>query len=223
MTRPRPAAERFVASLPPEVQERIDPLFSPLIRIEPTGADALLSYKEGAIFTSANGVLHGPTGAGRPAFCIGTTTTQAATDHGWTAQAVGPDARSLCAALVTNPPDAPLVHLRGRHTRGDVAATLTRSGLQVREVAVYDQVLCPLTQQAKSALKGEQSVIVPLFSPRTARQFAKEAGRATSCHVIALSPAVAEAAGGADVVVDTPDADAMRSAVQTAVAERASG
>ena len=59
-------------------------------------------------------------------------------------------------------------------------------------VNAADDILA-LSEEAQRLLEGDQPVIVPLFSPRIAGQFAREARRLTQAHVLAISPAVAEA------------------------------
>lgn len=219
MTRPFAAAQRFVNEMPAELRARIVPLFSPLLEIVPMHDAATIAANTATIFTSSNGVAYGPEGAGRTAFCVGAATTERAIARGWAAQMVGQDAEALVNVLATTPATKPLVHIRGWHTRGDIAARLRRSGHSVEEVIAYDQVLQPLNEQARRALAGDQTVIVPLFSPRTATQFAKEVQQTTSLHVVALSSAVAAAAHPAEVnvIAARPDAHAMYDAIRQTV------
>lgn len=213
MTRPLGASQRFVAQLPPDVQARLVPVYSPLLRIAPLNAVVAMSSKDAAIFSSVNGVDAAPDGAGRKAYCIGKATTAAATLRGWEATQCGVDAQSLVATLLAAPPAQRLFHLSGRHTRGDIAGHLTQAGLTVERVVVYDQHLCDLTPEAIQAIDREKRVLVPLFSPRTAAQFVSVAPRTISIHIVALSQAVADATGGAAfagmTIAQRPDATAM--------------
>lgn len=220
MTRPQAAALRFVEEMPAPLRAKIVPLFSPLLEIVPSGGGPELGREDGAIFTSRNGVAHGPAGQGRMAYCIGQATTAAARDRGWDAQVMGKDADTLVQGVSRIAGDKRLVHFRGMHTRGGIAARLGSAGCAVREAVVYDQRLLTLSQEAREVLMGASLTIVPLFSPRTAMQFANQAPRPTCCHVIALSPAVADAAAplAVDQVCDQPDAAAMYDAVAQAVA-----
>ncbi|MEL6466349.1 MAG: uroporphyrinogen-III synthase [Pseudomonadota bacterium] len=219
MTRPRAAAERFVDAMPRHLRAQVTPLFSPLLEIVPVGSSDTVAPHEVAIFTSSNGVAHAPEGGGQTAYCVGSSTADYARSRGWVAEETGRDAADLIVYLTKLPPGAPLVHLRGRHARGDVAGHLGSVGHSVREIVVYDQSLRPLSEAALEALASEQPVIVPLFSPRTARQFANCMTRATSLRVVALSPAVAKASPSADVdfVAARPDAQAMYDAISLAI------
>ena len=220
MTRPRTAADRFVSEMPAPLRSQLSPLFSPLLEIVPVTGWQDITAEEVAIFTSRNGVVHGPDGNGRTAYCVGVATTAQARDRGWAAQRAGADASDLVATILADAPDRPLVHIRGTHTRGDVAERLAAMGQAVRDCVVYDQRLLPLTQHAQDALTGKTATIVPLFSPRTALQFARQAPSLTSTQVIALSPAVAEAATPllVDHVCMRPDAAAMYDAMVRAIA-----
>lgn len=165
-------------------------IFSPLLDIVSTNVATNLSGYNGVIFTSTNGVLYGGVAGPCPAYCVGHATTQLAGEKGWAAKYVGATSSDLINTLRSAAPEVPLLHIGGRHRRGDVAKSLTRFGIPTDEVDVYDQVLLPLSAEAHSALSGEQPVIVPLFSPRTARQFAKNAQISAPVHFVAISEAV---------------------------------
>lgn len=213
MTRPRSASQAFLDLLPAPVRAGFRPIVSPLIEIADLGAPVALSRDDGVIFSSANGVHAAPDGDGRAAFCIGPSTTHAAEQRGWAAVQSGTDADTLVANLTASKPGRRLVHLSGMHTRGDVAARLSAAGLMAEHIALYDQRLCGLTPEAAQAISDAPLVIVPLFSPRTAAHFARIAPRTSSVHALALSPAVADALGGAPLsgltIATHPNAQAM--------------
>ncbi|WP_052249561.1 uroporphyrinogen-III synthase [Tateyamaria sp. ANG-S1] len=219
MTRPLAASQRFVDEMPDDLAVRVTPVFSPLLRIEPVDHTPRLAPDAAAIFTSSNGVRYAPDGAGRTAYCVGARTTAQASAHGWAAQMAGQDADALVAQISGHPPDHQLIHIRGRHTRGHIAGRLSKAGHTVTDAIVYDQVPQPLNKVAQDVLIAGDATIVPLFSPRTAMEFVKQAPRTTCLHVIALSAAVAKAAHPLDVqsVADRPDADAMYDAIRWAI------
>lgn len=227
MTRPRAASQTFVDNLPKELKARITPVFSPLITIDGLRYTATVTDDDAVIFTSANGVSHGPKGNGQPAYCVGAATTEAARENGWAAQTSGETADALVARLVQNPPSKKLIHLSGVHTRGNVSAQLKIHGLNAKNIAVYDQVAQSLSTYARELIASGNTVLVPLFSPRTSAQFAIQAPRATSLHVIALSYAVAqnlEAASYAQIIVaSAPNARAMRHAIAATLSDLTAG
>jgi len=211
LTRPRPEAERFLRALP----RPPDVLVSPLIEIVPVPV-SLPGDVAGLILTSANGVraaaaLDLPPGL--PAWCVGQRTTAAATAAGFRATYAGPDAEGLVRHLVAAKPQAPLLHLHGRHTRGEIAARLGAAGQQVETRIAYDQIARPLTDAARARLARPDPVVAPLFSPRTATLLAQEGPFAAPLTVAALSPAVAEAAQAlsprALLIAPRPDAASL--------------
>ncbi len=195
MTRPRAASERFVAQLPIRVQERVTPIYSPLLEIHPTSARVKTKGVSGIIFSSANGVNAAASmNVTRkvPAFCVGPATTVSAQAAGWTARMMGETAEELVAGLLNLRPATPLLHLRGEHSRGNVAERLTQSGLTTYEQAIYQQNLLDFTDQARAAMCENTPVIAPIFSPRTARQFADLWSGSAPIWVAAISEATAE-------------------------------
>jgi uroporphyrinogen-III synthase len=217
LTRPAASAEAFLATLDPVAISSVRILMAPLMCIVGNGALPDLEDIAGVIFTSANGVRHAPDGMGRPAFCVGAQTTQCAIDHGWNAQFSGRCAQELIATLLTARPDAPLLHLGGEHTIGDIAQTLTASCFKTNHIAIYRQQLLPLNAQAQEALLGP--AIVPVFSLRTAEQLVAQAkGKLELAHIIALSDSVAAPFVGAKVaqciILPSPQIIYMRKAVE---------
>lgn len=216
MTRPQEAAERFVSALPRAIGRRLTPVYSPLITIAPFVQAIDLGDARGLIFTSVNGVAIAATQMHRrdlPCYCVGESTTKAARQAGWSADFAGPTAEALIESLHRNQPVAPLLHLRGTHSRGAVAARLTAMGCLTREQVIYDQPLLPLTQEALIALNGSDPVLAPLFSPRTARQFANQHVGGAPLHLAALSSAVAKSVKHLKsisiIVSPTPNSTAM--------------
>jgi uroporphyrinogen-III synthase len=114
-------------------------------------------------------------------------------------------------------PPAPLLHIGGVHRRGDVAGRLGEAGIPTAEVDVYDQRRLPLSQDVQQALAGHVPVIVPLFSPRAAQQFASLAHGSAPLHLVTISEAVMaqtrELPTASRQVAGAPDAASMRDAL----------
>ena len=194
LTRPRDASVRFSASLPRSLLARVTTIFSPLVKIVKTVDDIDLGDARGVIFSSANGVAIASALSSRrdlPCFCVGQATTEAARQAGWQADCAGATADALVTSLAQTRPNTPLLHIRGTHTRGHIVARLTAQKCPARALVVYEQRLMPLTEQAKKALSGSDAVIAPLFSPRTARQFASQHKGQAPLYLAALSKSVA--------------------------------
>ncbi|EEE38386.1 uroporphyrinogen-III synthase [Rhodobacteraceae bacterium KLH11] len=195
MTRPRAASDRFVAQLPARVRTAVKIIHSPLLEIRPLAVPVETGDVAGVIFSSANGVNAAAlmdVDRDLPAYCVGPATTVAAKAAGWDAQMMGATAQELMAGLLSLRPQSPLLHLRGEYSRGNVAEQLTSSGLTTREQVIYQQHLLPLSDAASLAAEGKQPVIVPLFSPRTARQFADGWAGSAPLWLAAISETAAE-------------------------------
>ncbi|TMV07234.1 uroporphyrinogen-III synthase [Ruegeria sediminis] len=221
MTRPRAASERFVAQLPPKLRGRMRVVHSPLLDIRPIERKIDVSGLRGLIFTSANGVsAAAPLMRNRslPAYCVGEATTAAAEKAGWTAQMAGETAEELIATLLHQRPGSPLLHLRGEHSRGHLAERLTQLGLTVRDQAIYRQRLLPFSKEARAVMSGHLPVIAPVFSPRTARQFADLWTGQAPLWLAAISKAAAEPLDSLDFrrlkVAKRPNSEKMRLAVK---------
>lgn len=192
LTRAQEDAERFVAELDPALLAAVDICIAPLLRIEAAGSATDLPDTDDVIFTSAKAVEIAPQGQGRVAYCVGAMTAGAATANGWQVKLIAETAEDLLSAIETT---KPLTHLSGRHQRGDIAERLTNRGVSCRRQVIYDQHLQPLSDAAQQMLEGDKPVIVPLFSPRIAGHFAQQARSLRQVHVMAISPAAAQALG----------------------------
>lgn len=217
LTRPHHGAQAFLTGLDAAAVRRVNVLIAPLMEISGTGAQVDIPAGGGVIFTSAAAVEFTPEGAGRRAYCVGAGTTAQATALGWHAVQSGETAEELITALRRSPPDGSLLHLGGRHTRGDIAARLSAAGIPTRHVVLYDQTLLPLAAAARDALAGP--CIIPLFSPRTAAHLVAEAGPLLArARIIALSEAVAAPLEGENVpciiILPAPRVRLMRNAVE---------
>lgn len=196
ITRPMPAARAFLAEVARCVPGGVDALISPLMAIEPVLTELPEDPFHGVVFTSANGVaqaarLNLPT---LPAFCVGERTAETASAAGFAATSASGDADSLVEMILSLRPPGPLLHLRGAHARGDIAARLSAAGLPCSDVIVYQQTESALTDAATVALHADRPVVLPLFSPRTVSILAKNAPFSAPLHVVAISAAVADAA-----------------------------
>ncbi|MDO6730629.1 uroporphyrinogen-III synthase [Marinovum sp. 2_MG-2023] len=191
LTRPHADAARFLSVL----QGMMTPgrvVIAPVLDIAPIGGQAPIPDATAVIFTSANAVAAYAGSSDRLAYCLGARTTKAAENRGFAAKMVGVDADSLVKELLRLGPVGPVLHLRGRHTRGDVAARLRDGGLNAQDAVVYEQRRRDLTAEARQLLNGDQSVILPLFSPRSADIVAAQGPFAAPICVVAISEAVAE-------------------------------
>ncbi|MCZ0960380.1 uroporphyrinogen-III synthase [Paracoccus benzoatiresistens] len=204
LTRPLADSQRFAAMLPdwPAV-------ISPILRIVPVDHDSRpLQDAPGLVFTSAHAVASAGPGRGRLALCVGGHTARVAQAAGFDVREGNGFAEGLLPLIAAA--GVPLIHPHGRH--------LARE-LPVAGVVVYDQQPLPLSDDAQALLAGGAPVVLPLFSPRSARLVA-DAARAARAPLwpVAISTAAmaawdAPAAGRR--VADSPDAAAMVDAIRS--------
>ena len=194
-------------------------IISPLMKIEMLPMTGPLDPYCGLIFTSENGVLAFAQASDQrhlPAYCVGNRTADAARAVGLTAYSANGSADDLVAMIRNVPAKGRYLHVRGEHTRGDIAGRL---GLAVDEVVAYRQTSVSLSDEARVALAGDQPVILPLFSPRTAQLFCQDADQIKApLRIVVISDAVGKVVSNLDsaeiTVATTPDAAAMLRAIQ---------
>lgn len=196
ITRPHASAARFIARLAEDIRQNVTIVTSPLLEIVPTGVQPDLAGYAGVIFTSSNAVTLAPEGNQKLAYCVGHLTAENAKITGWTVSAHEKTAEDLVAYLSEMAPAGPLLHLAGRHRRGDIAARLTAMGIETKVQILYDQKLMPLSEQAHALLQAEGRVLVPLFSPRSAAQFIDQVPHLHNVIIVAMSDAVAQCCRG---------------------------
>lgn len=218
VTRPEPDASRFAARV--EAELGLPTLTSPLMRIEALDATLPPNDFAGVILTSAHAarlLTRFNVPLATSCFAVGTKTAEVAENLGYGARSMGGNADRLVASLIANPPPGPLLHLRGEHSRGDVAARLIAAGIPTEECVAYRQVSQGLSHSAQAAIAGKAAMILPLFSPRTATLASAVMTDADSLYPVALSEAVAHAArfprAEATVISSAPTEDAMIAAI----------
>lgn len=214
LTRPASDGAQLAEQLPCPV------ILSPVIEIEPVGDIGPLPAKGGLILTSRHAV-HRLTPSPTPAYCVGTATTEAARAKGLTAIDAGGDADALVARMSSDAPPGTWLHLRGAQTRGRIAQRLNAAGLNVQEQIIYRQTPRSLTPEARAALESGQGVVLPLFSPFSARLALQDIKLGQGVVVIAMSQAVAEAARTADaqdvIIAAQPTRNAMVESIAMAI------
>lgn len=152
-------------------------------------------------------------------WCVGPRTLAAAQAAGFThlRGGTGADAEALLAQLLAEGTEDPIVHVHGDHLAIDLAARLRAAGHDARGVAGYGQQALALSDAGRACLMAAGDVVVPLYSPRSARLFAAAHGLLVQpqarLHLIALSPNVAactaDMGAASRLTLPRPDADAM--------------
>jgi uroporphyrinogen-III synthase len=181
---------------------------------------------QGLIFTSANGVrafLRQSALRTATAWCVGDATARAAKEAGFgDVRSAAGDVQSLAdhIAAEASPADGPLLHVAGSTVAGDLAGLLLGAGFAVERAVLYEaETREILSAAAREALASGTIDAVALFSPRTARTFARlvrTAGLGEACGTIdmlCLSRAVADALDDLPrkrlLIADEPTQDAL--------------
>ncbi|WP_102106655.1 uroporphyrinogen-III synthase [Oceaniglobus roseus] len=218
LTRPAAKSERFLALC--RARGFVGgAVISPVLDIVPRDPGVDLAGFATLLFTSASAadaVAGRPDLGGQRAFAVGDATAAAVRRLGLDCASAAGSAAELVRLVADESPPGPLLHLRGVHAAGDVAGELAARGLRVAEAVVYDQQPVPLTPAALALLHDAAPVLLPLFSPRSARLVRAAAAEARApLDVAAISVAVAEAWGGPPDarVAARPDADSLANLV----------
>lgn len=166
LTRPEAQSRRFAAALAARwsglaVVTAPAQVIRPVPLVVPDGV-------RGLVLTSENAVAALPAGLGLPAYCVGERTAAAAAAHGLMAHAAAGDAASLLDLIRRARPAGPLFHPHGRHLAADMVAAL-RQEWEITGAVAYEQVALPPTEEALRLLRAPGVVLLPLFSPRSAR------------------------------------------------------
>ena len=208
LTRPRQDSVALAGVLKGHgVDALIEPMMS--IRID-SMARFDLSGVQAILLTSANGAralaATAPDPATRrlPVLAVGPATACAAREAGFDTVTTADSDVDALAALATarlRPETGRLVHVAGRVTTGDLVPRLNAAGFEAMRLPLYEAVAVrAFSPSARQALETQALAGVVLFSPRTARLFAKlvhESGLESTARALTafcLSQAVAMAA-----------------------------
>nr|WP_239479655.1 uroporphyrinogen-III synthase [Actibacterium sp. 188UL27-1] len=225
LTRPLEASQRFADAVP-----EVPSVISPILRIVPL-SPVLPDAPAPVIFTSANGVwafLQLRAAADQVAYCVGPRTARVAQDGGFRAISANGAVDDLEALIRAERPVGPLIYACGKVRTGDLDDRLRQTGSSVITCEVYDQAPQRLTETAQEILASARTVILPLFSPRSAALMsgASQAAKAP-LHLVFLSENVAAAWSGPPpkqyVIAPAPNMPAMVETVKLLVGTRSSG
>ena len=227
LTRPRAQAEAFALRLTARFGDRISPVVAPLMAPEFLSPSLPEGSFDAVVFTSAQAVegavrLRAP--LPEMAWCVGRATAAAATAAGYRALSADGDAQALVTAILADPPDGRILYIRGVDTSADIASILNSNDIPTLSLQVYLQRPLPLADESRRLLQQDGPVILPLFSPRSARLFldAMPPRHRAALRIAAISAAVADSARDIPhshlCIAARPDAEAMLDAVETLLA-----
>jgi len=165
LTRTRPAADE---SAPLWRAAGFDPLVEPLLEIEPVPHDPV-PQDAFVIFTSKNGVDHSVCG-GQRAICVGDATAKKARSAGYkdVVSVDGTSAAVTAWVLENAPKTGRIIHLSGRHVRGNIIEDLDAAGYSAQRIEVYRSMPSP-------AWPATEFSSVAFYSPLAAHTFTEVA------------------------------------------------
>lgn len=175
-------------------------LEAPLLTIEPLVWDLPKARPDALLFTSARSpplvAAAYPSLRGIPAYAVGARTADIAVEAGFHVVACGEGDGSAALSLIARDGVRSVLHLAGEATAPlDVPAGLT----VVRRTVYVANRVDTLASMVFDVLRTGEAFAVLLFSARTARHFAQLLDRSglerAVVRLVALSPAVAQAAG----------------------------
>jgi uroporphyrinogen-III synthase len=219
LTRPLAQSQRFADQIG-------GALISPLMRPEflspmlPSGDFTAIVLTSETGVEAARRISAAGTALPNRAFCVGNRTAEAARAAGFDASSAAGAVNNLLAYILAAAPVGRLLLLRGQDSVGDLEQRLILAGIETVSQIIYRQIVQSLSGEAIAVLQAPSPVILPIFSPRSARIFAAELRRVAAKAPIwlaALSPAVAEAFDFPTVyteIATRPDSPAMLQAVQ---------
>ncbi|MDQ7070228.1 MAG: uroporphyrinogen-III synthase [Rhodobacterales bacterium] len=221
LIRPVEGSKRFAEALRDALGDDVKIVISPLTKIEFLEGALELDGLSKLIFTSTNGVRAYARHCERrdiPCYSVGDATAAYARSIGMQATSCHGNAQDLIARILADGERGPVLHVRGVHSRGEVALNLQNAGCKAEEAIVYRQIGQILNDAAISLFQAKTPVIVPLFSPRGAEQFVQQYHGGASVLVVVMSAAVAQAVRDLDalrvVTAQSPNREAMLEAIK---------
>ena len=226
LTRPETQATEFRANLR---GLRAQILLSPVLDIVPSGHELSVRDDELIILTSRNGVLFADERIGlkgRMGFVVGEQTCKLAETRGFKVLVNANTSEQLYSGIVTSERSAPVIHLRGAHTTGNLTGRLRQEGWAARDQVIYEQRARPLSKAVWTALNDKNPMVFPLFSPRSAEIISQDICRRSHTapiHLVSMSSDIDAAwkrpVAASRCQADTPSAASMADAIRHVVRE----
>lgn len=216
LTRPEGGNERFCLNIEHRLGQ-CEILDSPLQKIE--FLETLIEVKEESIliFTSINGLRASEKYnlRNKKCFVVGENTRKIATSAGYEVLASSSDQENLLKLIKLKNPTESMVHIRGKYVAGNLCDSLKNNGFSCFEITGYNQQPLKIKKQIFHKVKSGRPVILPIFSPRSAKLLLNELDL-TGFHVAAMSEAVSKELGSVDlaelIISEKPDLTSMQEA-----------
>lgn len=196
ITRPLHQSRRFKKSLVEQFGENLEICISPILEIKSFRVKINLSFFDGIIFTSENGVkaftnLNKKTD--KKIYCVGAYTSEIARKSGLIVAHTEKDVGDLKTWLIENDSERKLLYLCGQNISNNLEVAFEGCKTTVVSQIIYDQLSRKLSPSAIQFLSGVIPVLIPIFSERSyeilSQQF--KSTMSSSRIAICLSEAIA--------------------------------
>ena len=216
LTRPLGGNERFCLKIK-HLLYSCEILDNPIQKIDFLPSLSKVNKNSVLIFTSANGLRAAKKHnlINKKCFVVGANTKKIAVSFGYDVLGFSKDQENLLKLIKSKKPTQSLVHIRGKHTVGNLCDTLERNQFSCLDIIGYNQEPLKIKKQNLQKIHSGRPVILPIFSSRSAELLQSNLDL-TGFNVIAISEAVAKIVTGVElgelVISKKPDLNSMQEA-----------
>ena len=216
LTRPLGGNERFCLKIK-HLLYSCEILDNPIQRIDFLPSLSKVNKNSVLIFTSANGLRAAKKHnlINKKCFVVGANTKKIAVSFGYDVLGYSKDQENLLKLIKSKKPTESMVHIRGKHTVGNLCDALKRNQFSCLDIIGYNQEPLKIKKQNLQKIHSGRPVILPIFSSRSAELLQSNLDL-TGFNVIAISEAVAKIVTGVElgelVISKKPDLNSMQEA-----------
>ena len=216
LTRPLDGNERFCLKIK-HLLYSCEILDNPIQKIDFLPSLSEVNKNSVLIFTSANGLRAAKKNnlSNKKCFVVGANTKKIAVSFGYDVLGVSKDQENLLKLIKSKKPTESMVHIRGKHTVGNLCDALKRNQFSCLDIIGYNQEPLKIKKQNLQKIQSGRPVILPIFSSRSAKLLQSNLDL-TGFNVIAISEAVAKIVTGVELgellVSKKPDLNSMQEA-----------
>ena len=216
LTRPLGGNERFCLKIK-HLLYSCEILDNPIQKIDFLPSLSKINKNSVLIFTSANGLRAAKKHnlINKKCFVVGANTKKIAVSFGYDVLGFSKDQENLLKLIKSKKPTESMVHIRGKHTVGNLCDALKRNQFSCLDIIGYNQEPLKIKKQNLQKIHSGRPVILPIFSSRSAELLQSNLDL-TGFNVIAISEAVAKIVTGVElgelVISKKPDLNSMQEA-----------
>ena len=216
LTRPLGGNERFCLNIK-HLLYSCEILDNPIQKIDFLPSLSKVNKNSVLIFTSANGLRAAKKHnlINKKCFVVGAYTKKIAVSFGYDVLGFSKDQENLLKLIKSKKPTESMVHIRGKHTVGNLCDALKRNQFSCLDIIGYNQEPLKIKKQNLQKIHSGRPVILPIFSSRSAELLQSNLDL-TGFNVIAISEAVAKIFTGVElgelVISKKPDLNSMQEA-----------